>query len=198
MTPALAAIGALVLGLGAGLAAGSDAESATTATAPGPVDIGFSQDMIVHHEQAVLMAQLVRARTRDATVAALADGIIADQLLDIGTLRGYLALWQAPVLPTGGPMSWMAASHEHVHAGAGAGSMPGMATAAELNSLRTATINRVDRVFLTLMSRHHAGGLAMLTHAGLNATVPAIRNLANRIGFHQQEEMRTIHLLSAA
>lgn len=77
------------------------------------MDIGFSQDMIVHHEQAVVMAQLVRDRTQNPRLAALATGIVDEQLLDVGAMRGYLALWQAPLLPAGPPMTWMASGHEH-------------------------------------------------------------------------------------
>jgi uncharacterized protein (DUF305 family) len=196
---------AVVVVLGFGVAVGAameDDQSGTSsagtgtgaATAPSAVDIGFSQDMIVHHEQAVLMAQLVRSRTQDPKIAALAAGIEDDQLLDIGAMRGYLALWQAPILPAGPPMSWMADADHH----AGMPAMPGMASTAEINALRKATGAAMDAMFLRLMLRHHEGGQAMLADAAAHANLEAVRALASRIAFHQQEESRTISTLLAA
>jgi uncharacterized protein (DUF305 family) len=201
--PAVAVGGAflaLLLGVGIGVALESGGESSSVAGpaapgAPNATDIGFSQDMIVHHQQAVVMAQLVRDRTKDPRIAALANGIVDDQLLDIGALRGYLALWSAPILPAGPPMTWMAPGHGHHEEGAT--TMPGMATAAELEELRRARGAQLDRMFLELMLRHHEGGLHMLADAGENAAVPAVRSLAARISFHQKEETRTLRALLA-
>ncbi|WP_293773240.1 DUF305 domain-containing protein [Sporichthya sp.] len=190
---------ALVLGVGIGMAVGSGDDSGSSSAAslaPSKVDIGFSQDMIVHHEQAVLMAQLVRTRTKDPKVAALAAGIEDDQLLDIGAMRGYLALWEAPVLPSGPPMTWMVAMPAH-HVGSEMVPMPGMATTAELNALRTAKGGKLDVMFLKLMLRHHSGGLAMPTDAGDHAALPVVRSLASRMAFHQREETSTIAALLA-
>jgi uncharacterized protein (DUF305 family) len=193
---------AIVLGFGVAVGAAledGEAASSSATAAPNAVDIGFSQDMIVHHEQAVLMAQLVRDRTRNPRVAALAAGIEDDQLLDIGALRGYLTLWQAPMLPAGPPMQWMAghAGMEMAPGAAGSG-MPGMATAAELNALREAKGKAMDAMFLRLMLRHHEGGQAMLSDAAQHAGIEAVRALAARIAFHQTEESRTISGLLAA
>ena len=185
----------LALGVGVGSAIGSDGGS-DAAAAPSTVDIGFSQDMIVHHEQAVLMAQLVRNRTKDPKVAALAAGIEADQLLDIGALRGYLALWGASVLPSGPPMTWMAT--EHGHHGDAAKGMPGMATTAQLDALRRATGDKMDAMFLRLMWRHHEGGQGMTADAGARAAVPAVQGLASRMAYHQREETQTLVALLRA
>ena len=186
----------VVLGLGVvvGAAMEDDSSASSSVSAPTPtaVDVGFSQDMIVHHEQAVLMAQLVRDRTKDAKIAALAAGIEDSQLLDIGTLRGYLTLWQAPTLPAGPPMQWMADPM------GGATSMPGMATTAQINALRTATGSAMDRMFLQLMLRHHQGGLAMLSDAAAHAGIQTVRALAARMAFDQQQESQTISQLLAA
>lgn len=93
-------------------------------------------------------------------------------------------------------MTWMTGAHEHHDSGGD--TMPGMATIDDLNALRTAKDAELDRKFLELMRRHHEGGLAMLVDAGSNATVSAVRGLANRIAFHQQEESRTIQTLLTA
>jgi uncharacterized protein (DUF305 family) len=182
-----------ILGIGVGIGAelrGGDAAAAVS-TSPNAVDIGFSRDMIVHHEQAVLMAQLVRDRTKDSKIAALAAGIEDDQLLDIGALRGYLTLWHAAALPAGPPMQWMA---EH----AAMATMPGMATTAQLNALRSATGPTLDRMFLELMLRHHEGGQVMLADAAAHAGTEAVRALAARIAFDQQQESQTITALLSA
>lgn len=189
---AAAVLSALAGGVGVGYALDSPENNGSAVSAPpGPVDIGFAQDMTVHHEQAVQLAQLVRPRTKDPKIAALADGIVTDQLLDIGAMRGYLTLWGAPMLPSGPPMTWMK-SHDH------ASGMPGMASVQQLDALRAAEGDALDRMFLDLMLRHHQGGQSMLTDAQENAEVPAIRTLAGRIAFHQQEETRTIRALLAA
>jgi uncharacterized protein (DUF305 family) len=185
---ALLALGATV---GAALEGHSSEASVSVGQTPNAVDIGFSQDMIVHHEQAVLMAQLVRNRTKDPKIAALAAGIEDDQLLDVGALRGYLALWHAPMLPAGPPMQWMA---DHV----AMTTMPGMATTAQLNALRTATAPALDRMFLQLMLRHHDGGQVMLADATAHAGVDVVRALAARMAFDQRQESQTIAALLAS
>lgn len=85
------------LGLAGGVALAPLVSPAPPAAAqPGAVDVGFAQDMIAHHEQAVLMAQLVRGRTTDPVVATTAAGIESGRLLEIGQMCGYLQLWDAP------------------------------------------------------------------------------------------------------
>jgi uncharacterized protein (DUF305 family) len=163
------------------------------AAQPGAVDIGFAQDMIVHHEQAVVMAQLVRGRATDPLVAATAAGIEYGQLLEIGQMRGYLQLWDAPSYPSGEPMTWMTPGTGHTgHAAHGSemprSAMPGMATQDDLDALRRATGPDLDVLFLQLMLRHHQGGAAMLADAAAHASVPAVRDLAKRMTYHQTEE----------
>jgi uncharacterized protein (DUF305 family) len=91
--------------------------------------------MMIHHEQAVVMAQTVRGRA-DPQVAQLAYGIESNQLLEIGQMQGNLGLWRKPRLPTGEPMAWMHdADHiDHMtRMGNETGdSMPGMATQNQL------------------------------------------------------------------
>jgi uncharacterized protein (DUF305 family) len=202
MRAAIAGIGtAAVLAIGVVVGAALQDDHAASATVPGTapnaVDIGFCQDMIVHHQQAVLMAQLVRDRTTEPKVAALAAGIEDEQLLEIGTLRGYLILWRAPMLPGGLPMQWMAKEAEMAMSGRGA-TMPGMATAAQLDALRESKGEAMDAMFLRLMLRHHEGGQRMLNDAAQHAGVEAVRDLAARIAFDQSEESRTIAALLAA
>lgn len=190
----------IAISFAAGTAVTSDAAPSPAAggvAVPSAVDIGFCQDMIVHHEQAVLMAQLARGESADARVAALAASIEADQLLDLGAMRAYLALWRAPVLPSGPPMTWMDLPHTEQPAHSAPTAMPGLATIAELNRLRSAEGRSRDTLFLRLMLRHHEGGLSMLHDAAARAAIAAVRELASRLAFHQGEEIATIMSLVA-
>jgi uncharacterized protein (DUF305 family) len=204
--PVAVVVGAATAVLALGLAGGVSLAPLVTGAPPsagaqpGVVDIGFSQDMIVHHEQAVLTAQLVLGRTADPTVAALAAGVHNAQLLEIGQLRGYLTLWDAPALPAGPPMTWMAHGETgHAdHQPGTAAMMPGMATQDELDALRRATGTQLDVMFLQLMLRHHDGGMPMLEDAAGHAVLPAVRNLANQMAYHQAEETATLLQLLAA
>src|SRR5690349_3391712 len=103
---------------------------------PGIVDKGFAQDMVVHHQQAVLMAAYARDHTESDDVRALAGVIDAAQQREIGQMIGWLQSWSVPLQSDGPAMSWMGSgmSQHRQHHG-DASSMPGMATPAELDQL---------------------------------------------------------------
>jgi uncharacterized protein (DUF305 family) len=178
----VAVVGLLLLGAAGGLLIGGVPGSGAPA---GPemdsVDVGFAQDMTVHHEQAVTMASWERDHTADPVVHQIASDIAATQTSQIGRMQGWLELWGAPSLPPGGKhMAWMTEpSHNHTPAAAGgATTMPGMASDDELAALRAATGPQLDVLFLQLMLRHHQGGAGMLEYAAEHAAVPQVRNLA--------------------
>lgn len=149
----------------------------------GSVDVGFAQDMSVHHTQAVQMATWERDHSSDPVLQLLASDIEATQHGQVGRMQGWLDLWGAAALPTGRYMVWMAGApgHDHVEAGAsepGVTRMPGMATAEDLRRLRATTGPAMDVLWLQLMLRHHEGGASMLAYAADNAQLPQVRNLA--------------------
>ena len=59
------------------------------------VDVGFAQDMTVHHQQAVQMASWERDHTTDPELKQLAADIEATQTSQIGRMQGWLELWGA-------------------------------------------------------------------------------------------------------
>jgi uncharacterized protein (DUF305 family) len=160
---------------------------------PGAVDVGFTQDMIQHHQQAVLMSQLVQGRAAPR-VASLAQAVASDQLREIGRMEGYLDLWRQPSVPTSGPMAWMGNEPGGHHPVASTTdtpmAMPGVATQEELNQLGQATGGAVDRLYLTLMIRHHQGAVEMADDASRHASNPQVRDFAAAISFQQKEEIR--------
>ena len=56
------------------------------------MEVGFAQDMSVHHRQAALMAGIARERSTDPAVRSLAFDIETSQLEQIGRMQGWLRL----------------------------------------------------------------------------------------------------------
>jgi uncharacterized protein (DUF305 family) len=192
-----AALALLLLGAAAGLLLGLPGTAGSDLPGPDSVDVGFAQDMTVHHEQAVEVATWERDHTTDPRLRQLAYDIESSQSRQIGHMQGWLALWGAAGLPSGPHMRWMApmpgddGAHEHAAGmtpGAGVARMPGMATDEELRRLRASTGPQLDVLFLQLMLRHHNGGAGMLAYAQRYAEVPDVRNLAGQMLTTQSAE----------
>ena len=162
----------------------------------GTVDVGFAQDMSVHHRQAVLMAGLARDRSADPAIRLLAFDIETNQLEQIGEMQGWLSLWNAAALPTGRYMTWMTSADSmsgmagmaHGSGSAGVAAMPGMASPADLDRLRAASGAQFDMLFLQLMLRHHQGGAPMAQYAARHGELAQVRNLAEKMVVAQGAE----------
>lgn len=150
----------------------------------GSVDVGFAQDMSLHHAQAVAMAGLILDRTDDDAITTLASDIMLTQQGQIGQMHGWLDLWDQPKTTVGPRMAWMS------QGGAGAeGRMPGMATPEELAGLRDAEGVEAERLFLELMADHHSAGVTMALAAASEASSSAVRRLAEAMVTGQQAEI---------
>lgn len=173
----------------------------------GSVDVGFAQDMSVHHRQAVLMAGLARDRSTDPVVRSIAFDIETSQLEQVGRMQGWLSLWNAAASPTDRYMTWMtdtASMPGMAHGGGGAGTtaagaatMPGMASPADLDRLRASSGTQFDVLFLQLMLRHHQGGVPMSKYAAQHAETAQVRNLADKIAISQGAESEYLAQLIA-
>jgi uncharacterized protein (DUF305 family) len=198
-----AAVALLLLGAAGGLLAGlpGSAPAPATPTADS-VDVGFAQDMTVHHQQAVEMAAWERDHTTDPALFQLASDIEATQTSQIGRMQGWLELWGAGALPVGGHMAWMTGPTDHSHMGTampagGVATMPGMASTEELAAMRAATGHQLDVMFLQLMLRHHEGGATMLQYGAQHASMPQVRNLAAQMLSSQTTEAAYVRQLLA-
>ncbi|MEV0057388.1 DUF305 domain-containing protein [Saccharopolyspora sp. NPDC050389] len=181
--------GAALIGAALATPPGSPHESGSD-TMPSAVDMGFLQDMIVHHQQAVTMSEIVRSGA-GVEIASLADVLRGNQLLEIGQMTGFLQAWDKPLISSSAPMDWMpghAESHQAHHDGNQHGAMPGMATQDELNRLGELTDSTKEVYFLQLMVRHHQGGVLMADYAATHAATPQVKALAQRIAVEQSME----------
>lgn len=170
------------------------------------VDVGFAQDMSVHHNQAIEMSAMALDRSTDPVVRALAYDVLTSQQSQIGTMQGWLALWDRSFLPAGPPMTWMTGGssmpgHSMDMSGSAdvrgrdVTSMPGMANTAELTALRGMNGEEFDGRYLQLLRRHHRGGIPMAEFGAENATVPAVATLAQSIASAQSAEVDQIDVL---
>ena len=114
-----------------------------------PADVGFMQHMIVHHAQAVEMAALVKDRTNQEAIVAIAGRIDASQLDEMKFMTEWLKERNEQV-------EMMAMGHA-AHAG-----MKGMATPEQMRALAEAKGTAFDRLFLELMIAHHKGAVDMV------------------------------------
>lgn len=108
-------------------------------------DVMFVAGMIPHHEQAIVLLDLLDERAPDGETSALAARMRASQTGELELLRA----WQA---------SHADLMHDHSHA-----HVSGMATDAELKKLASLSGVDAEVLFLELMTRHHRGALDMAT-----------------------------------
>nr|WP_223291065.1 DUF305 domain-containing protein [Streptomyces avicenniae] len=174
------------------LAAFARADSGPSVPAADSADVGFAQDMAIHHQQAVEMSFLVRDRTDDEEVRLLAYDIINTQANQRGMMLGWLRSWDAPVASGGAPMGWMAEMSEGGHGAHEAPDgalMPGMATDAQLDELRAASGRDAEVLFLELMTVHHRAGVEMAEAGAELASTDEIRDLAAGMAAAQESEI---------
>jgi uncharacterized protein (DUF305 family) len=147
-------------------------------------EAGFARDMIVHHAQAVQMAEIVRDKTQSDDIRLLATDIALTQQAQIGMMQGWLGEWGLPIAETGPAMSWMGHPTE--------GLMPGMATPEEIDRLQQAPPGVADVLFLRLMIAHHQAAIPMAEAVLRRTDRPEVRQLAQSIVNSQRAEIENM------
>ncbi len=172
-----------------------------------PADVTFMQGMIVHHQQAVDMAVLVKDRTNLPEVVKVAELIEASQADEIAFMGEWLT-------DRGQSVSMMAmpemdhanmdhASMDHAsmnHAMMDHSDMDGMASPEDMARLATLSGTDFDRLFLTLMIEHHKGALTMveeLYDQPGSAADPVLYEFANEVVNGQSSEITRMNAILA-
>jgi uncharacterized protein (DUF305 family) len=170
-------------------------------------EVGFTRDMFVHHEQAVVMSFLVRNRTDDPVVNQLAMDVAQGQATQQGRMLAWLDETGVGASTSDyTPMAWMTApdvqggSHGADHsvpATPPEGVHPmvasmGMATDEQLSELGRLTGRDAEVLYLQLMYRHHQGGLDMAEAFLDRSDEPTLSRLAEVIVTTQNREMTII------
>ncbi len=60
-------------------------------------EAGFARDMMVHHAQAVQMAEIIRDKTKSDSMRLLASDISLTQQGQVGIMQGWLGAWGLPM-----------------------------------------------------------------------------------------------------
>ncbi|MFI8350510.1 DUF305 domain-containing protein [Streptomyces sp. NPDC085596] len=147
------------------------AEQRKDDNSPNAADRSYAHMMITHHTQALEMTELAPKRAQSTQVKRIAERISAAQGPEISAMKGWLA--------TNGK-----GSEDHHH-----GTMPGMATAAQLTKLRAAKGRAFDQLFLKLMIAHHDGAITMATDVKAQGNNIQIEEMADDVIAQQTSEI---------
>jgi uncharacterized protein (DUF305 family) len=140
-------------------------------------DVHFMQGMIAHHGQAIHMSRLAASRGANARLVKFANKIDQSQEAEIRLMQEWLRAnnQSAPEAE-----SWRTMM------------MPGMLTTAELDQLDKARGVEFEKLFLTLMIRHHEGALRMV--ADLLATPRAAQDVDVSVFANDVEVVQTAEI----
>lgn len=186
---------ALIAGLAA--ACGPSAESDPPAPAPSSTaatsstataesnhnrsDVEFAQQMVPHHEQAVVAADLALERSASPEIQALAQRIKGAQQPELDQLLALLRLWGESVTPGGG------ASGDHDHSR--------LMSEETFQQLQEATAAEFDELWLRSMIEHHQGAVE-LAETQLRAGADSLASLyARTIVDRQRPEVQEMTAL---
>lgn len=135
-------------------------------------DVAFVSGMIHHHAQAILMSSWAPTHGASSEVRTLCGRIINAQLDEIHRMQQWLADRRQPVpwpqltrdTAAVGARRDMAAmpGMPGMNGSAGDSLMPGMLSAAQLDTLDRSRGDDFDRLFLRYMMQHHRGAVHMV------------------------------------
>jgi len=158
------------------------------------IDVGFLQDMRWHHDQATQMALTYMgkpAADQDPALRTIAAEILLEQQLEAGAMVELLHSYGQPEQNESGTgMAWMGMPVPIDR-------MPGLATDDQLEQFRTATGTDADRLFITLMTAHHQGGIDMADYAAVRAQESRVRELAGNMASGQRDEIAELKTIQA-
>jgi uncharacterized protein (DUF305 family) len=146
-------------------------------------DVGFLQDMITHHQQAIEVALLELAYGEDPTVRSFASDVLDFQSYEIGLMTQKLAGWGfTPQDRSDQAMAWMDMAVP-------VDQMPGLLSDEEMAEISQARGTELDQLFLEKMAEHHRGGIHMAQAVTQLVDDDDVRALAERMVRNQSAEI---------
>lgn len=180
----------VVVALAVGIAAGGchrapapPAEVSTTAVgmrAASPEDMAFLERIVIHHQQALELTDMVGRQSTDAQLLQLADQIAAQQRTQLQGCQAQLLQWEAPGLP----------ADQRDPA-----TIAGMVDQATLDKLRGLSGPEFGRMWLTTMIDHHRGAITMARQEMAVGQSPEAVSIAQSLVPLQQAEIDQMNRL---
>ena len=169
----------------------ADATVSETPKVPSKADVDFMQGMIMHHNQAVEMTELLKTRTKDPAILELGKKIDVSQSDEMRWMKQWLTDRGLPI--SADPMAGMdMKGMDMKDMDMSMPMMPGMLTPAQMNALRKASGPEFDHLFLTGMIQHHTGALQMVKDLFANPGAgqdPQLFDFASDVDNTQQAEI---------
>jgi uncharacterized protein (DUF305 family) len=163
----------------------SASTSAAAVAAHNDQDVMFAQGMIPHHQQAVQMAKVAATKAKKPAVKTLAGQIEQAQGPQIQTMTGWLKSWGVKPSPSDNSMPGMDMG----------GPGQGMMSAAEMKQLGKASGAAFDKMFLTMMIKHHEGAITMAKNEQAAGSYGPAKTMAGDIISGQSAEIATMRSL---
>jgi len=179
----LIALGVILLVVGVAALADWLGEANSVEAEFGPVEVGFLQDMIDHHEQALVISNTLLENNPDGDAASYARDVVLFQTRDIGRMEEWLEdAGHTRGDPDREAMTWMGMPTP-------VGAMDGMATPEQIEALAAARGAEADAMFFDLMSTHHLGGVHMADSAAASTSLDWLETYADAVSYGQQIEV---------
>lgn len=159
-------------------------------TAADPMDAEFTEMMIPHHYQALVLSDLTPTRSSDTTLKALANRIHLEQGLEIKVMQG----WQSR---NGVPVTDAAMSYEMMLDDPDMLAEMGMASRADIAELKTLSGNAFDVRWLQLMITHHEGAIRMLVDVLVTTIDPDMMQMASDMYATQESQLNAMDQMLA-
>ena len=178
-------VAVLVLGGAVGWRIGR-AQEDTGSPSHTSVDVGFFQDMSLHHNQAIGMAFAYLATGTDPLLRQISGEIVTYQASEMGVMGEYLTKWGQAGTEGATAMGWMGMATPR-------NQMTGLATKHQLAQLDAARGAALNQEFTRLMIDHHAGGVHMAEYAARHATTPDVKRWAASMASGQRDEISELN-----
>ena len=133
-------------------------------------DVMFMNMMIVHHDQAIEMAELSENRTDNENILELSENISKAQSRENEQMRAWMQ-----------ELGFQAGNHHR---------MAGMATEEEMSRLENSNGSEFDQLFSELMIEHHRGGIQMAENFKGQGSHQELESMQKRMIDAQQKEIQ--------
>jgi uncharacterized protein (DUF305 family) len=138
-------------------------------------DQTYIRHMTTHHAQGIELARIGEQRASNSHLKALARLMVASQAGENRIFDGWWQSWFGMPMPD-------CTARERAD-------MPGYLTPEQMQQARTASTDQFDRVFVELMTTHHAGAVKMADQEWRGDGDPRLRIMAHAIRHEQQGEI---------